>query len=1080
MLIHFLSLVIFALTIYFSNQIITEEIPFIFEKMLKDDEPSHGNLREWLKKLIFDLPNDIIKNKTAGVLQDITLYEMSLERLVTTDPSVTELKIGVNISIERAAAKIKGIFNNPITSEPKPFVANISNLNVEFPFYLIRDEKTGLVSNVSTDGFSIDLDKAKIEFDIDIPLKDVIIPLLKLVLTFIKESVIEKNIIIAMNEKFRDLFQKANKIILEGIQPKPLEIVTKEADRADLRLSPVIAAVGYLLSNLTGADGPLSLNNLVNMFTYDTGIVKLHDFYNKSIHFTFNLTNKNNHSLGNFDIGLEDLNISGLNTWRNFSALEPCDKILLNTYTNLDDLTINLTFSLKITLDKTSGLVKEESILYELANFRTNMVNNSLNGFTQLPINNPKAKGYSDKECLDFNCITDLADSNGTGIQALSLNETFTYIKLEVAEEGGLEEDVDDTIDKLIDVFIKGYVTKISLLINALLNITVIDLVNEQINKYLYSTSCPGIPNPNDLELDVAITSFAFISALALFFILIVYPYIFGKACKKNTETIKVNLLDNNEESPNRITNASEIKDVKNYDMQSTYCFSSVSIKWLKEFGRTDPYGASLFLHPHIPIFWRIFIPLAIISTISLFISSNSATGASVFVVFDVGRRVQIPSLFDFGLINSVRDMWKAGVYPLSIIVAVFSGIWPYLKLVLMFISFILPASILSQRKREVILMILDATGKWSILDSYVMILILIAFHFNIDIPVVPPSHAEKGANVNVFVYAAYGFFTLILGTIISLILSHIITHLHRGLDEHPDQNKGEKAESYKALIAFAENKTLGKAFFRTLITVLIFATLGLVTVGSFTTSFSFYFHGLAGYALDLFKISPHREYSVFELGINVPESYENPNDAVIRFTQVIYFITVFIMPVTMLLNVILLWFIPMPRKAQKFFYSIAEILNAWSCLDVFVVAIIAAIMEIGQFTEFIVGDKCDAINPYISKYFYKVLDGHNTCFEVKAYLQSGCWFMFAAAIIFFISSNIVMKVCRNALDERLPDNVKEYLKNKKDGERISKIVSFSNTNDIISEASNNDITSISNINNSRKSLAKVNIKDEN
>lgn len=314
MLTHFLSLVIFVLTIYFSNQIITEEIPFIFEKMLKDDEPSHGNLREWLKKLIFDLPNDIIKNKTAGVLQDITLYEMSLERLVTTDPSVTELKIGVNISIERAAAKVKGIFNNPITSEPKPFVANISNLNVEFPFYLIRDEKTGLVSNVSTDGFSIDLDNAKIEVDIDLPLKDVIIPLLKLVLTFIKESVIEKNIIIAMNEKFRDLFQKANKIILEGIQPKPLEIVTKEADRADLRLSPVIAAVGYLLSNLTGADGPLSLNNLVNMFTYDTGIVKLHDFYNKSIHFTFNLTNKNNHSLGNFDIGLEDLNISGLNT----------------------------------------------------------------------------------------------------------------------------------------------------------------------------------------------------------------------------------------------------------------------------------------------------------------------------------------------------------------------------------------------------------------------------------------------------------------------------------------------------------------------------------------------------------------------------------------------------------------------------------------------------------------------------------------------------------------------------------------------------------------------------------------------
>ena len=67
----------------------------------------------------------------------------------------------------------------------------------------------------------------------------------------------------------------------------------------------------------------------------------------------------------------------------------------------------------------------------------------------------------------------------------------------------------------------------------------------------------------------------------------------------------------------------------------------------MKEFGRTDPDGASLFLHPKIPMFWRIFIPLSILFTAALFISSNSGTGASVFVVFDIGRRIQVPSLFD-------------------------------------------------------------------------------------------------------------------------------------------------------------------------------------------------------------------------------------------------------------------------------------------------------------------------------------------------------------------------------------------------------------------------------------------------
>jgi hypothetical protein len=388
-----------------------------------------------------------------------------------------------------------------------------------------------------------------------------------------------------------------------------------------------------------------------------------------------------------------------------------------------------------------------------------------------------------------------------------------------------------------------------------------------------------------------------------------------------------------------------------------------------------------------------------------------------------------------------------------------------------MIISFVLPTSLLKKKKRSSILLILDATGKCSILDSYIMILMLVAFHFHIPFPVVPPSEASQETIADVFVYAAYGFFTLILGTIISIFLSHVITQLNRSLEEHPDQNKGKKAESYKALISFAENKYFGKIFFRILITLLLFGTLILVLVGINITSFSFHFHGLAGYALELFKMSPIREYSVIELGLDVPRSYENPNDGVIRFTQFIYFLTVFVMPVALLLNIIFLWLVPLPRKTQKLFYIIAEILNAWSCLDVFVLSIIAAIVEIGQFTEFIVGDKCDAINPFISKYFYKILGGHNTCFEVRAYLKSGCWLLFAATIIFLISSNIVMKVCRNSLNERLPDHVKEYLKNKFDDDFIFDGSSVSlvsvDTNKEICNRSNND-ERVSNINNTR------------
>ena len=654
---YFFSFIILCFNFYLSIQIekdstLEEALKRITDKINEKLEPDYGNLREWLHKLVIDLPNELIKEETK-VLENLTLYEISLENIITTSPEIKDNKMGVTISIKNAGLNVKGIYD-AILSDKKNFIGHISNLNVQLPFYLVKDPESGLVSQVDTSGFNIDLDNAKIDVEIDIFLKDVIVNLLIGILKLIKTSVIEKNLINTMNEKLGELFQKANDIILNGVEPKTLNIVIKEQDRLDLKKSSIISAVGYLLNNLTGADGPLSLNNLVNIITYDTGIIHLHDFYNKSIHFEFNLTNNDNSSLGNFEIGLEDLNISGLNTWKNFTALEPYNKLLLRSYTDLQNLTIDISFSLIIHLDNTSTLAKEENILNEKAYLRTNLVNNTLKAFIQLPLNEKKGKEYSDKECLTLDCIADLADSNGTGVTALSLNETFTYIILEVDDhKGGLEEDVDDTISKLVDLFVTSFHDKISLFINALLNTTVIDLANGFINNYLYSTSCPGIPNPEDNEINLSYTTVAFLAAFLLFSLLVFYPYILGKACGKGNDTIKVNLLDKKEINE-RITNTSEIKNVQNYDMNSKYCFTDVSIQWIKEFGRTDPAGASLFLHPHIPLFWRIFIPLAIISTIALFISSNSSTGASVFIVFEIGRRIQIPSLFDFGLINSV------------------------------------------------------------------------------------------------------------------------------------------------------------------------------------------------------------------------------------------------------------------------------------------------------------------------------------------------------------------------------------------------------------------------------------------
>ena len=1024
----------------------SEDFPnFILKNLFRtksSSNPSDLYLREWLNKLVIDIPNDLIKNETKGYIEDLTIYNISIESLITSRKKNKDNKVGLEITLRNAALNIKGKYII-LSKEPKNFLAEISYLSINLPFYLVKNE-SGLITEVDTSGFTIDLDKAQIELDLDTidVIQNVVKEILKGVLKLIKKDVIEKNIIQILNTKLEEMFGYVNELILKKTEPEKLNIIMDKNDLADVRESPVLGSISYLLTNITGINGPLSLNSLVNLFTNDTGIIKLKTFFKEEINFKYNLTDKNNLSLAQFEFAFDDLNVGGLNTWKEFNALEPYDALQLKSNINLGNLTLNVSFALRIKLENNSKLVKEETILYEKAQIRINLQNNKLNAFLQFPFNNKRVKEYTDQECVNLDCVVDLADSNGTGITAMSLKETFNYILLEVKEGGELEEDLFDTIEKISDLFFSSFNDQIGILINNLINTTAINLVNNKLNEFLSSKNCPGVQNPEYNEIDYSITSMVSIGALVLFFLTLFFPYLLGKSCKKNKNIEKqINLIE--EENNNRIA-VSELKSGKEPLIKPKYCIDSIKINWIKEFGRIDPSGASLFLNPRVPLFFRIFIPFAILFTIALFASSNSGIGASVFVVFNLGRRIQLPSMFDFGLVNSVHDMWVAGSKILSALICAFSGIWPYMKLILMLISFCTPTSILSHKRREKILIILDATGKFSFLDSYVMMMMLVAFHFHVEIPVTAQSKINKGSVVDVFVYAAYGFVTLIVGTIISLILSHIITHLHRHLDEHPDQNKGEKAESYKSIMSFAKGKCLSDTPFRIFISSMQFFTLGLVVTGLITECFSFYFHGLAGYALNILDYPQQRGFSIIQLGLDVRGVYENPTASEIIFTQLTYFLTILVIPIAFLINLIILWFVPMPRKYQKIIYSIGEILNAWSCIDVFVIAIIAGVAQIGQFAKFLVGDKCDFINPIIEKYFSKTLEGHDTCFEVQTYLSEGCWFFFAAAISFFIASFVILKVCRNALNERLPDNVKEYLRMKKQsqnsGERISNI----------------------------------------
>lgn len=410
----------------------------------------------------------------------------------------------------------------------------------------------------------------------------------------------------------------------------------------------------------------------------------------------------------------------------------------------------------------------------------------------------------------------------------------------------------------------------------------------------------------------------------------------------------------------------------------------------------------------------RYSVPLVIILTMALFAVSNLSYGASVIIKYKTNTSsTELPSTFTFTLANSVHDMWNAKVYALSLLIAVASGAWPYIKLVLMLFAWLLPPRVLGIRGRERFLQVLDALGKWSLIDSYVLAMMIVAFHFNVPL--------EEGSVVEVVVLPQFGFYGFLFATMVSLIATHVVLHFHRTSTGETSHNSNERFAVAEHAFEWHGRHYTFNVFGRWGMQVLLWGTLAVIVGGSLVPSFRFDFRGLAGYALELLKLPTGADYSLIDLGLSLPAAADKIGDPGLVLIQLIFFLFAFCIPLAHLALMAFIWHAPVTERVQRRLFTAAEILNAWSALDVFVVSLITALMEIRQFAAFVVGSGCDPINQFLanSTKWDKILDGDDVCFDAIATLEYGCWTLFAASVFWLITTRTVMSMCHKALRER-------------------------------------------------------------
>lgn len=445
----------------------------------------------------------------------------------------------------------------------------------------------------------------------------------------------------------------------------------------------------------------------------------------------------------------------------------------------------------------------------------------------------------------------------------------------------------------------------------------------------------------------------------------------------------------------------------------------------------------SLARNQKLPIGLRAGIPILVFANAILFISSNAGSGASIFVDISAGGENLFPALppaFDFSLVNTIVEMAQGKVWLLVFVIGFFSGVWPYVKLGMMLCCWFIPANKLSVPRRHKLLEFLDAFGKWSLVDTYVLVLFVVAFSINMECgTAVSPTFAAvcEAAGVGdalfkLYVLPTMGFHTFLIATLMSLINGLVMSTCHRYVHRIGEFGPSEE---YEAIDGMGNKRRLcavlkdSSQYSSIGVTVGLVISMVLAVVGVFLSTFEFVFQGIAGLALG--PEESVRKYSLFGLGEELPAASINPNTFGIHWIQFFFIVFSGVTVLIFLGLLLVLWNVPLTVKGQRTFLVLAQIMNAWSGLDVFVVAILACVLEISQFANFILGDTgLDAINPYMPLIFSffpewnQMLEqgGGATIFTLTTKLEPGFWLLAIAAVLSTGIGQVTLNKCSRSL----------------------------------------------------------------
>ena len=466
----------------------------------------------------------------------------------------------------------------------------------------------------------------------------------------------------------------------------------------------------------------------------------------------------------------------------------------------------------------------------------------------------------------------------------------------------------------------------------------------------------------------------------------------------------------------------------------------------------------SMYSHPLMTRPQRILISCSLFINTVIFLSANITVGAYVILTLKMLDVESVPIVaFTFNLGNTFQEMWTAGIYFLAVIIIVASGVWPYAKLLVLTLCWVIPPTSLPTRRRGRLLFWMDVLGKWSLIDAYVLVILGVGFNYSLQSPAFA-SFPVGAFTFKVNIDPGYAIFAFCLATMMALVLSHVMVYFHRkicdydGGDEPIEdmdldtsipkfylktwwaqiEDRSRKIRRIKKghrqrLLhhRFGGYRTKGGLYVRVMLSrfgkmvisvTSIFAAL-LSIIACVIPCFSFDFgDSIAGFVLLYLEQTAGGQgakvtFSVFTLAAAISESVTQTDLNIIGavLLQIIFLLFAFLTPLIQAILINALLFAKLSVEGQRRIRYVMEIIYCWLALDIFVVSVITSVFQLEQFTVFILAGRCDAIDSITG----------TSCFSVQTIVEPGMFLLILSVIVTVCMTWLVGYLTECAINDR-------------------------------------------------------------